>query len=150
MISPFKKIARRIETFDRVQRDRILMKHLKGLEADIIDLNTEQLRERGETSDGVKIKSYQPYSPNTSKFPGNQSKTPTANVTLYAEGDFQGAFEVRFGNDWFAIFSNDEKSDALERKYGKEIFGLTEESKRYLLSLFKDDFVTDFRNYLLR
>ena len=150
MISPFKKIAMRIETFDRAHRDKVFMKYIKGVKDEIIDLNTEQLRERGETSDGVKIKSYQPYSPNTSKFPGNQSKTPTANVTLYAEGDFQEAFEVRFGNDWFAIFSNDDKAPALERKYGKEIFGLTEESKGYLLSLVRDDFVTEFKNYLLR
>jgi len=149
MISPFKKIARRIETFDRYQRDKILMKHLKGLEDEIIDLNTQQLQERGETSDGVKIASYRPYRPYTVTRKRSLGQ-PTGKVTLYDEGDFQGGFDVRFGNDWFAIFSNDDKADALERKYGKEIFGLTEESKRFLLSLFKDDFVTDFRNYLLR
>ena len=149
MINPFKKVARRIETFDRYQRDKILMKYLKGLEAEIIDLNTEQLKERGETSEGTKIASYQPYTPATVTIKRSKGQ-PTGKVTLYDEGDFQWAFEVRFGNDWFAIFSNDDKAPALERKYGEEIYGLTEESKRYLLSLFKDDFVTDFRDYLLR
>lgn len=149
MISPFKKIARRIETFDRVQRDRILMKYLKGLEAEIIDLNREQLKERGETSEGTKIASYQPYAPSTVSKKRSKGQ-PTDMVTLYDEGDFQGAFEVRFGNDWFAIFSNDYKAPFLEPKYGDEIYGLTEESKRYLLSLFRDDFVTEFKNYLLR
>ena len=41
-------------------------------------------------------------------------------------------FFVKFGKDGLAIDATDSKRDFLVRKYGKQIFGLTPESKTYV------------------
>jgi len=50
-------------------------------------------------------------------------------VDLYLTGDFYGGFYVSIEDGSFIIGSTDSKSDDLESKYGKAIFGLSDESK---------------------
>lgn len=50
-------------------------------------------------------------------------------VDLYLTGAFYSGFFVRVEKDVFVIGSTDGKSGDLESKYGKAIFGLTDESK---------------------
>ena len=146
-MNPIQEISKKFSRLVK-KRDRIFMSLIKKYDDEIIDLNTEQLKQRGINADGVEIRSYQPYSPATQKF--DRSKSPTSQVTLYKEGDFHEGFFVNFGKDWLSIYSDDEKTAKLERKYGKEIFGLTKESKEHLLSLFKDELINQLKAELLK
>ena len=101
-------------------------------EAQICELNSEQqLYEYGVNALGVEISSYQPYAP-TTVYDKELNGQPSDRVTLRREGDFHGSFFVKFGSDVFAIDATDSKRDKLVRKYGKQIFGLTPESKTYV------------------
>ena len=59
---------------------------------------------------------------------------------LYLTGAFFRGFVVNAGyTGTFIITSTDEKADDLERRYGKEIFGLTKEDKSiYAKGVFYD------------
>ena len=101
-------------------------------EAQICELNSEQqLYEYGVNALGVEISSYQPYAP-TTVYDKELNGQPSDRVTLRREGDFHGSFFVKFGKVGFAIDATDSKRDKLVRKYGKQIFGLTPESKTYV------------------
>ena len=66
-------------------------------------------------------------------------------VDLYLTGAFYSGFFVRVEGEEIIIGSTDSKSDDLETKYGKAIFGMTDESKaRYSLGVF----FTGLRNYI--
>ena len=99
----------------------------------IIDTNTDnQLFEQGINSLGVNISDYAPYSPITITI--KQSKgQPTNRVTLKDEGDFYSSFYLDVNNEQFEIKATDEKTDALIKKYGKDILGLTDDNLKILI-----------------
>jgi len=66
-------------------------------------------------------------------------------VDLYLRGDFYSGFFVSIEEDTFVIGSTDSKSDDLESKYGKAIFGLSDESKAIYS---KGLFFQALRNYI--
>ena len=101
-------------------------------EAQICELNSEQqLYDYGVNALGVDISDYQPYAQFTVYAKGLKGQ-PSDRVTLRDTGDFHGSFFVKFGKDGFVIDATDSKRDKLVRKYGKQIFGLTQESKTYV------------------
>ena len=101
-------------------------------EAQICELNSEkQLYDYGVNALGVEISDYQPYAQFTVYAKGLKGQ-PSDRVTLRDNGDFHGSFFVKFGKDGFVIDATDSKRDKLVRKYGKQIFGLTQESKTYV------------------
>lgn len=66
-------------------------------------------------------------------------------VDLYLTGNFYSGFFVRVEGGEIIIGSTDSKSDDLETKYGKAIFGLSDMSKaQYSLGVF----FTGLRNYI--
>jgi len=101
-------------------------------EAQICELNSEQqLYDHGVNALGVDISDYQPYARFT-VYVKRSNGQPSDRVTLRDNGDFHGSFFVKFGKDGLAIDATDSKRDKLVRKYGKQIFGLTPESKTYV------------------
>jgi hypothetical protein len=66
-------------------------------------------------------------------------------VDLYLTGDFYSGFFVSIEEDNFIIGSTDSKSDDLESKYGKAIFGLSDESKAIYI---KGLFFNTLKNYI--
>lgn len=60
------------------------------------------------------------------------SKSPKGTPDLKLEGDFHSGFNMKINNDLVIIDSSDPKTPDLEDKYGAEIFGLTEDSKKEL------------------
>ena len=101
-------------------------------EAQICELNSEQqLYDYGVNALGVDISDYQPYAPLTIGIKRSKGQ-PSDRVTLRDNGDFHGSFFVKFGKDGLAIDATDRKRDKLVSKYGKQIFGLTPESKTYV------------------
>lgn len=99
---------------------------IQANEGVILDMNTKsQLYEQGIDNRGVEIASYQEYAPFTIKVKQEKNQ-PTDRVTLKDEGDFYSGFYIEYTQNGFRIFSTDEKADKLGKKYGYQIFGLSD------------------------
>lgn len=97
-------------------------------DAYIIDLNAEnQLYEQGVNNLGVDISDYMPYSPLTIEIKEAKGQ-PTNRVTLRDEGDFEASFYLEVSDKQFEIKASDFKTEALIKKYGRQILGLTPEN----------------------
>jgi hypothetical protein len=94
------------ETYTLLQRDQML----------------SGLREDGKRIFNIKTGSDE-YSPRYAKFKGK--KKP---IDLHKTGDFSNALFMEVNDKTLLIDSKDEKSKKLQKRYGKEIFGL--EDKR--------------------
>lgn len=105
----------------------------------LIDMNAQdQLFVKGVNRLGVRIDEYRPYSPSTIKVK-IKKRQPYDRVTLKDTGEFYDSFYVETAEDRFYIKASDEKTVWLIKRYGAEIFGLTNES----LAEFINDYVKD-------
>ena len=95
---------------------------------DIADLNREQLMD-GVNKEGKKLRKYR--SPKYAARKNRMNPIPgLGNPDLYLTGRFQEAMNVKLNSKTsFEIYSTDSKAPKLTKQYGKEIFGLTEQSK---------------------
>lgn len=91
-----------------------------------------QLYEQGINGRGREIMSYAPYRPSTIKRKIKKGQ-PTNRVTLRDTGKFHGSMFLVVDEDGFYITSDDEKTKYLIKKYGDEIFRLTNENFNTLL-----------------
>ena len=91
---------------------------------DIVELNVEQLNDRGVNRLGVSINTYRPYTPYTVRLKSEKGQ-PTDRVTLRDTGDFHRSFELIPEPTIFYISATDGKTPELVDKYGSDIFGLT-------------------------
>lgn len=97
-------------------------------EAYIVDLNAQdQLYEEGINRLGVSIMDYAPYRPLTIAIK-EQKGQPTNRVTLRDTGDFESSFYLEVSNKQFEVKDSDWKTEALIKKYGRQILGLTDEN----------------------
>lgn len=104
-------------------------------EPEILDMQAEQ-HDEGVTNRGRQI---QPdYSPFTVRIKEERGQ-PSDRVTLYDRGDFRAGFFVAKGKSAFSIGSSDDKAESIERKYGNEIFGLTDENLQELIELIRPE-----------
>lgn len=107
-----------------------LNKHLEDIilskEEEIINIVTqEQLFKEGINGKGIKIMDYQPYRPSTIKAKIRKGQ-PTNRVTLRDTGKFYKSMFLVFEPDGFYITSSDDKAKYLIKKYGEEIFRITD------------------------
>lgn len=97
-------------------------------EAYIVDLNAQdQLYEEGVNRLGVSIMDYAPYRPLTIAIK-EQKGQPTNRVTLRDTGDFESSFYLEVSDKQFEVKASDWKTEALIKKYGRQILGLTDEN----------------------
>jgi len=94
----------------------------------MIYLNKSQLNLDSLKSDGTLLKQYFDreyaiYKNELNPFPG------LGNPDLNLHGDFYSGFYATVKGSKIEFGSTDSKSDKLQRQYGKNIFGLTEENK---------------------
>lgn len=134
MSNPIRDIVKKIRQI-RKRLDKIIIDAVKENEHIVIDLNTEQLWQGKESTGEPITPGYRPMTISIKSIKGQ----PTNRVTLKDEGDFYRGFFVNYGNDWFALGSDDEKAQKLERKYGTDIYGLTQESIDELCEYIKED-----------
>jgi hypothetical protein len=91
---------------------------------DIIKANQNQLLSNkdstGESLGGYALKSYEDM---------KKDMGQSGVVDLKLTGDFYKGFQVDVQQDTFELDSTDSKTGKLEGKYGKDIFGLTPESR---------------------
>lgn len=133
LIDKFKKVGEELDTGE------IAKKIVRDNDNILIDMNAQyQLYAKGVNRLGVRIDEYQPYQPSTIKVK-IKKRQPYDRVTLKDTGEFYDYFYVETAEDRFYIKSSDEKTKWLIKKYGAEIFGLTNES----LTEFINDYVKD-------
>lgn len=121
-----------VETVERGLNDGFYTK--KALEQNrqkVIELNVEQLYDYGINSLGIRIDTYDPYSPYTVRIK-KEKEQPYDRVTLRDTGDFHRSFGVVFDPTSFYITATDSKTQMLVERYGERIFGLTAENRKEL------------------
>lgn len=116
------EMARRLDRFD-ILREVQQVITITG--EDIAEFNRRQMFS-GVRSTGTEIKP--DYAPLTVLIK-DQKGQPSDRVTLKDTGQFYDNIFVDVNSDTFEIDSNDAKSEALKKKYGNRIFGLTPESR---------------------
>ena len=87
----------------------------------------DQLYRRGINGRGEKIMSYMPYTAKTIQNKKRKGQ-PTSRVTLRDTGAFHKSMFVVFDSEGFYITASDEKTEELIKKYGEEIFRLTDKN----------------------
>ena len=122
-------------------RLRAFKEHLPSMLEDII-LDKEdviisavadnQLYRHGINGKEVKIASYAPYAESTIKKKKKKGQ-PTSRVTLRDTGDFHRAMFMVFEPDGFYVTSEDYKTPFLVKKYGDEIFRLSDKNLTRIL-----------------
>lgn len=133
LIDKFKKVGEELDTGE------IAKKIVRDNDNILIDMNAQdQLYAKGVNRLGVRIDEYQPYRPLTIKVK-IEKRQPYDRVTLKDTGEFYDSFYVETAEDRFYIKASDEKTNWLIKKYGAEIFGLTNDS----LAEFINDYVRD-------
>lgn len=133
LIDKFKKIGEELDT------GTIAKKIVRDNDNILIDMNAQdQLYAKGVNRLGVRIDEYQPYRPLTIQVK-IEKRQPYDRVTLKDTGEFYDSFYVETAEDRFYIKASDEKTNWLIKKYGAEIFGLTNDS----LAEFINDYVKD-------
>lgn len=115
--------------------DSIILDAVKQNEAEIIDLNIEQL-ENGLNNDSSQIAPA--YTTTTIQIKRLKGQ-PTNRVTLKNEGDFHNSIFIAYGSDRFALGSTDIKTKKLKKKYGFKVLGLTDDSIQETIELIKPD-----------
>lgn len=126
-------LSRVIAVNKRLTEGVMIREVVEDSEAWIVDMNVEeQLYKRGVDSLNESIMGYRPYTQFTIRIK-EQKGQPTDRVTLRDTGDFESSFYVVADNMQFDITASDEKTGELIRKYGREIFGLTEENIQRLI-----------------
>lgn len=133
LIEKFKKVGEELDTGE------IAKKIVRDNDNILIDMNAQdQLYAKGVNRLGVRIDEYQPYQPLTIQVK-IEKRQPYDRVTLKDTGEFYDSFYVETAEDRFYIKASDEKTNWLIKKYGAEIFGLTNDS----LAEFINDYVKD-------
>lgn len=92
----------------------------------------DQLYEQGVEGRGISIMDYQPYTARTIKIKQKKGQ-PYDRVTLRDTGEFHDSLHVEFDDEGFYVTSTDDKAKYLLARYGKTIFGLTNENFTELL-----------------
>jgi hypothetical protein len=114
--------------FNKIDVYEIVREILRDLEGVILDTNRgDQLYISGQLSDGSFLP---PYKSSTVAY---KVATPNVdkrieNMTLRDKGDFYSGFTLTVTDTEVIITSTDEKTGELTQRYGREIFGLTNEN----------------------
>lgn len=101
----------------------------KDNEEIITGLNVDQHDEFGVLNTGEPIRP--PYAASTIRRKIRKGQ-PTDHVTLHDTGYFHTTFQIRYDADGFELYATDAKGVFLTKRYGKEIFGLTDEAAQSL------------------
>jgi hypothetical protein len=116
--------------------DNLMDEFFDSIGPDLIDENTAQL-DAGLNSNGYELPEYR-----SDEYAAFKGRTiPDLKLT----GDFWEGFVIEQTKSNLKIWSTDSKTDKLVKKYGSDIFGLTDER---LDRLIKDQIYPDFMLFL--
>jgi hypothetical protein len=135
--------ANKLKSYTVERQEADLAAIVKSHEAEIVDINLEQLM-AGQNSDGSPI--MPEYTDRTVEIKKAKGQ-PSDRVTLKDEGDFHNSFFLEGEQFPFTTFATDIKLPELTEKYGDAIFGFTEESKaRISNDVLKEDITEYYKN----
>jgi hypothetical protein len=141
-----KNMVRRLRDFDK-RSEEIVIQVSKQFEAEILDMNTqEQLFNKGIDADGDSLGKYATLTKQIKAGLGQ----PTNRVTLKDTGDFHDSFFARFVGKNIAIGATDEKAEKLEDRYGKAIYGLTDDNLQEVIDMVRPEMINEFRKRILK
>jgi hypothetical protein len=112
------------------------MKVVKKDEEPILNLNKKQLFSDGENNKSKKLKRYRNGMYELEKHERNPA--PGLGIPdLFNTGKFYKKFKIKIlSKKEYEMFSTDDKAIALQKKYGKDIFGLSENSRNEMVEKF--------------
>ena len=128
--------------FDQFQNTKPLIALKEAIAANedkILDLNRQQL-DRGQDSQGRSLGRYANF----------KYKNRFEPVDLKLTGDFRNKFSLQIDDKQTEIFSQDVKEEKLKKRYGKEIFGISNTYLPNMQGLIEDDFVKHYQQQLLK
>lgn len=142
-------IADKIQALESWQRDaeRHVIAEARQFERYILRSNTEeQLYRRGQDAEGFDVTPF--YTPFTIQI--KQAKgQPTDRVTLFDTGQFHASFYVDWRDTEFEIYARDPLTPKLAGKYGPDIFGLDDNSRRDLIDNLKGPLLENLKKEIL-
>lgn len=101
----------------------------RSIEDEIKELNVHQQYDLGQDRYGNEIRPE--YAESTIRYKRRKGQ-PTDRVTLQDTGQYHDTFKIRYEAEGFELYANDWKAGFLDRKYGKEIYGLQDEAAKEL------------------
>ena len=101
----------------------------RSIEDEIKELNVHQQYDLGQDRYGSEIRPE--YAESTIRYKRRKGQ-PTDRVTLQDTGQYHDTFKIRYEDEGFELYANDWKAGFLDKKYGKEIYGLQDEAAREL------------------
>jgi hypothetical protein len=120
--------------------NRIIKRH----EAEVLAWNTEnQLLNKGIGGNSAEL--FPKYARSTLIRKASLSKEHRW-VTLKDTGAFHKNFDIIYSSDQIEITSNDSLKSWLQNRYGKEIFGLTEENLNKLRAIVREELPQEILN----
>ena len=137
-------LINKIEKFEK-STDQIIIDILKTDPVKIKALNTNQMS-KGTRADGQQI--LPPYTAYTKRLKRAKGQ-PISKVTLRDTGDFYGSVSVEFRSNEFELIADDPKTQKLQRKYGQQILGLTNNSLKILIDDTKPKLIDEAKKILL-
>lgn len=130
-IKRYNATLRNLEYRLRIFKDSLptLLEDIVRSKEDVIvsAIADNQLYHRGINGRGEKIMDYAPYAARTIENKKRKGQ-PTTRVTLRDTGDFHKSMHVIFDSEGFYVTSDDEKAKYLVKKYGGEIYRLTDKN----------------------
>ncbi len=130
-----------------------LLSELTEIEDNIIDDNADSyvnenvkyLYEQGKTSEGVSLPEY---AESTKKYKIRKGQ-PIDRMTLRDTKAFHNSFFAEYNYGKLEITASDVKTTVLTKRYGSDIFGLTEENRRKVSrEIILPIFVSEIKNLL--
>lgn len=101
----------------------------RSIEDEIKEINVHQQYDLGQDRNGDAITPE--YAESTIRYKRRKGQ-PTDRVTLQDTGQYHDTFKIRYEDEGFELYANDWKAGFLDKKYGKEIYGLHDEAAREL------------------
>ena len=101
----------------------------RSIEDEIKEINVHQQYDLGQDRNGKRITPE--YAESTIRYKRRKGQ-PTNRVTLQDTGQYHDTFKIRYEDEGFELYANDWKAGFLDKKYGKEIYGLQDEAAREL------------------
>ena len=101
----------------------------RSIEDEIKEINVHQQYDLGQDRNGDAITPE--YAESTIRYKRRKGQ-PTDRVTLQDTGQYHDTFKIRYEDEEFELYANDWKAGFLDKKYGKEIYGLQDEAAMQL------------------
>lgn len=101
----------------------------RSIEDEIKEINVHQQYDLGQDRNGDAITPE--YAESTIRYKQRKGQ-PTDRVTLQDTGQYHDTLKIRYEGEGFELYANDWKAGFLDKKYGKEIYGLQDEAAREL------------------